>query len=510
MSERRQPLLKLQSITKQFPGVKALDSVSLEVEVGEVHGIAGENGAGKSTLMKMLTGAYHPDVGEIVFDGVELRRLTPRQAMDLGIACIYQELNLIPHLTVTENIFLGREEFAAKPLRVMDRARMRDDVARVMDELGLDIRPNAKVGSLGIGQQQMVEICKAVRSNARLIIMDEPTSSLSEKETQDLYRIIAHVKQRGVTILFISHRLDEVKYLCDRVTVLRDGQSVATINMKESTIDDIIRLMVGRDIKNKYPKVPAVRGDIVLSVKGLSRRGVLDNVSFDLRAGEVLGFAGLIGAGRTETFRAVTGADPKDAGEIEIFGKHVEIRTPRDSIREGIAFLTEDRKGQGLILIQSIEFNTTMVKMNQYARHSVLNLEKMRETTRRMIGELRIRAASIGTPVGKLSGGNQQKVVIAKWLLSQARIFVFDEPTRGIDVGAKLEVYKLINLLVERGAGVVIICSEMDEVMGMADRILVMHEGTVTGEFERADATREKIMYAASGITPEERALAVH
>jgi ribose transport system ATP-binding protein len=505
MSETRL-LLKLQSITKQFVGVKALDQVDLEVVAGEVHGIAGENGAGKSTLMKMLTGAYRPDAGKISFEGVEQKDLTPKRAIELGIACIYQELNLIPHLTVTENIFLGREKFALEAARMLDRKAMHDEVTTLLKDLGLNIRADSKVGALGVGQQQMVEICKAVRSNAKLIIMDEPTSSLSEKETADLYRIIAHVKKQGVTILFISHRLEEVRFLCDRVTVLRDGKSVACITMADSSVDEIIRLMVGRDIRNKYPKVRAERRGEVLSVKGLSRRGVLSNISFNLHGGEVLGFAGLVGAGRTETFRAITGADPKDTGVVKVFGKEVDIRSPRDSIREGIAFLTEDRKSQGLILIQSIAFNTTMVKMDQYAKHTVLDLGRIAETTKKMVADLQIRAAGINIPVGKLSGGNQQKVVIAKWLLSQAKIFVFDEPTRGIDVGAKLEVYKLINHLVAQGAGVVIICSEMDEVMGMADRIIVMHEGTITGEFTQEEATREKIMYAASGLDADAHA----
>lgn len=496
MSENR-VLLNLQSITKQFPGVKALDQVDLEVAAGEVHGIAGENGAGKSTLMKMLTGAYRPDTGKIIFDGVEQNHMTPRKAMELGIACIYQELNLIPHLTVTENIFLGREMFSVPGARVMDRKAMHDDATNLLRELGLNIRADAKLGSLGVGQQQMVEICKAVRSRAKLIIMDEPTSSLSEKETADLYRIIAHVKAQGVTILFISHRLEEVKFLCDRVTVLRDGKSVARVTMKDSSIDEIIRLMVGRDIRNKYPKVKAERRDEVLSVKGLGRKGVLSDINFTLYGGEVLGFAGLVGAGRTETFRAITGADPKDSGVVKVFGKEVNIRSPRDSIREGIAFLTEDRKGQGLILIQSIEFNTTMVKMDQYANRGVLNLNQMAETTKKMVGDLQIRVASIHHPVGKLSGGNQQKVVIAKWLNADADLFIFDEPTRGIDVGAKAEIFALIDGLVKQGRAVLMISSELPEIVSVCDRAYVMRDKRVAGELDRANLTQENVMRLA-------------
>ena len=500
MSNDENLLLKLDGVTKRFPGVLALNAVSLEVRAGEVHGITGENGAGKSTLIKILTGAHSCDTGQIVFAGQQLKSLTPRKSMQLGIACIYQELNLIPHLSVVENIFLGREVRAIKGLCVLDRKGMLEQATKLLDNLGLHISATARTGSLGIGHQQMVEICRAVIANAKLIIMDEPTSSLSEKEAEDLFRIIHRVKAQGVTVLFISHRLAEVKQNCDRVTVMRDGQTVAQVDMAETSVDQLIKLMVGRDIKNKYPKEAAAQGDEVLSVAGLNRKGVLRDINFTLRAGEVLGFAGLVGSGRTETMRAITGADRKDSGQIQVFGKDVAIRTPRDSIDAGIAFLTEDRKEQGLVLIQSVAFNSTIVKLEQHARFGILRLKEITRVAERLARELQLRTPGIESPVGKLSGGNQQKVVIAKWLLSKARIFIFDEPTRGIDVGAKVEVYKLINALVAGGAGVIIVCSEMDEVMGMADRILVMHEGQITGELSGAEATQEKIMYAASGM----------
>lgn len=495
-------LLKLENVTKRFPGVLALDSVRLDVIAGETHGLMGENGAGKSTLIKTLTGAYQPDSGEILFDGHLLKSLTPRHAMQLGIACIYQELNLIPHLSVVENIFLGREVYQLEALGVglLRRQDMLLQAEQLLQELGLGFDVKARVGTLGVGHQQMVEICRAVISKAKLIIMDEPTSSLSEKEAEDLFRIIAQVKARGVTVIFISHRLDEVKRICDRVTVMRDGQTVSCVNMAETSVDEIVRLMVGREIQNKYPKVKAPHGEPILTVEGLSQKGVLHDISFTLHAGEVLGFCGLVGAGRTETMRAITGADPKDAGVIKVSGKEVSIRNPRHSIDAGIAFLTEDRKGQGLILIQTVAFNTTLVKLDQFARNGVLKLKEIRSATEKLTRELLLRAPSVDALVGKLSGGNQQKVVIAKWLLSQARIFIFDEPTRGIDVGAKVEVYKLINKLVADGAGVIIVCSEMDEAMGMSDRILVMHEGSISGEFSQEEATQEKIMFAASGI----------
>ncbi|SKA16977.1 sugar ABC transporter ATP-binding protein [Consotaella salsifontis] len=494
-------LLQATGICKKFSGVVALDHVSLDAKAGEIHAIAGENGAGKSTLIKILTGAYTPDEGKIIFDGEEMIHTDPRRAMQAGIACIYQELNLIPHLTVTENIFLGREYRLVGHTNVLDRSRMRKEVGELMRELGLAIDPDARIATLGVGQQQMVEIARSVRSNAKLIIMDEPTSSLSEKDAEELFRIVHRIKARGVAVLFISHRLDEMKNHCDRVTILRDGSSVATLKIAETSVDEIIKLMVGRDITNKYPKVKATWGDVVLAVEGLTRKGVLHDISFELHAGEVLGLAGLVGSGRTETARVIAGADPLDKGRIKVFGKEVRIREPRDSIDAGIAFLTENRKEQGLILIQSVEFNSTMVKMEQYAKGSILDLAKLKAMTEKMATGLRLRAASVKMPVGQLSGGNQQKVVIAKWLLSHAKIFIFDEPTRGIDVGAKVEVYRLINELVAGGAGIIIICSEMDEVLGMADRILVMHEGRITANMMRSDATQEKIMYAASNVS---------
>ena len=518
-------LLKLSGVTKRFPGVLALDSVEMEVRAGEVHGITGENGAGKSTLIKILSGAYAPDQGEIVFNGHRLSHMTPLKAMGLGIACIYQELNLIPHLTVVENIFLGREihkarglmarglmarglmarglmarGLMARGLKILDRKRMIAEAEILLKDLQLSLNPRMRTGDLGIGHQQMVEICKAVHADAKLIIMDEPTSSLSEHEAEDLFRIIGQVKAKGVTVIFISHRLDEVKRICDRVTVLRDGRLVANRDIADASVDEIIRLMVGRDIVNKYPKLECRRGEEALSVEGLERRGVLHDVSFKAYSGEILGFAGLVGAGRTETARAVTGADPIDAGAIKVFGKEVRIRSPRDSIDAGIAFLTEDRKGQGLILIKSVSFNASIVGLERYTRFGFLLLKKIRSLTEKMAVDLQLRAPSVDTVVGQLSGGNQQKVVIAKWLLTKARIFIFDEPTRGIDVGAKVEVYNLMNELARNGAAVIIICSEMDEVLGMADRILVMHEGRITAEFDRAAATQEKILYAASGI----------
>jgi ribose transport system ATP-binding protein len=500
MATRSEPILRLRGITKAFPGVQALSDVDMDVRRAEVHGLLGENGAGKSTLIKILTGAIRPDRGEIHFEGKRLEPLDPRASLRLGIACIYQELNLIPHLTVAENIFLGRELRLLPRTPVLDRAAMRALTAKLLEELGLDLEPGRKVGSLGIGHQQMVEICKAVSTDARLIIMDEPTSSLSSKEAEDLFRIIARLKAKGVTTLYISHHLEEAKRLCSSATILRDGRKVADLEMAGTTIDRIIREMVGREITDQYPKVKAQVGAEALAVEHLGRRGKLHDISFKVHAGEVLGFAGLVGSGRTELVRAIVGADPMDEGRVRVFGREVRIRTPCDAIEQGIALLTEDRKDQGLILIQDVAFNSTLVCLRQYARCGVLSPRRTRAVAERLVKDLSIRPPDVGRPVGKLSGGNQQKVVIAKWLSSRARIFIFDEPTRGIDVGAKVEVYNLINKLVAEGAAVVIVCSDLPEVLGMADRILVMHEGRISGEFSREEATQEKIMYASVGV----------
>jgi ribose transport system ATP-binding protein len=418
--------------------------------------------------------------------------------MELGISCIYQELNQVNYMTVAENIFLGRE--LKKRNKFLDRKSQVEQARKILAEFEMDIDPNTPLGLLGVGRRQMVEICKAVNSKAKLIIMDEPTASLSEKETGELFKIIEKLRQQHVTIIFISHRLDEVKSVCDSLTVMRDGEVVANRRIDEVTVDDIIKLMVGRDIKNKYPKIETQRGDVVLEVKGLSKAGEFEDINFKVHAGEILGVSGLVGSGRTESIRGITGADPIDAGEVFIHGKKVHIRNPQDSIKQGIAFLTEDRKGQGLILLQTVEFNTTLVDLMQFkTKKPFLDLLKMKDTAKEMVKSLRIKVPDVTTLAGQLSGGNQQKVVLAKWLLSKSDVFIFDEPTRGIDVGAKIEVYNLINDLVSKGKAVIMISSEMDECMGMADRIIVYHEGKIMGELERDEFSNEKIMYAASG-----------
>jgi ribose transport system ATP-binding protein len=382
---------------------------------------------------------------------------------------------------------------------------MREESTRILKTLGLNIDPNTPVSLLGVGKQQMVEIARAVRAKSKMIIMDEPTASLSARETDELLEIIRLLKAEGVSIIFISHRLDEVIAISDRITVMRDGEMVSTVNTADVRIDNIVKLMVGRDITQKYPKIKTKPGKELLRVEGLTRSGVMHDVSFVVHEGEVLGFAGLVGAGRTETMRALTGADPLDSGKIFVKGQQIHIRSPRDSINAGIAFLTEDRKGQGLILIQDIEFNSTLVYLKHYVSGFLLKLKDCRADAELMVKEMRTRTPSVNQLVGNLSGGNQQKVVIAKWLLTRSKIFIIDEPPRGIDVGAKVEVYNLINKLTEQGAGVIMISSEMDECMGMSDRIMVMYEGRVTAEFSGSDITQEKIMFAASGLPAESR-----
>ena len=501
-------LFGLKNLTKRFPGVLALDKVSIDVRRGEVLGLVGENGAGKSTLIKAVTGAHAPDDGEITFDGKKMENITPHYSMALGIACIYQELNQVPQMTVYENIYLGREAISNKALGITNIALMREESKKILATLGLNIDPNTPVGSLGVGKQQMVEIARAVRANSKMIIMDEPTASLSAHETDELLSIIRYLKAEGVSVIFISHRLEEVLAITDRITVMRDGKVVDTVNTAEVNIDNIVKMMVGRDITQKYPKVKAQTGKEMLRAEGLTRKGVMENVSFVVHAGEVLGFAGLVGAGRTETMRALTGADPLDSGDIFVEGRKVRIKSPQDSINAGIAFLTEDRKGQGLILIQDIEFNSTLVHLKNYVFGFLLRLKKCRADAEYMVKEMRTRTPSVNQLVGNLSGGNQQKVVVAKWLLTQSKIFIIDEPTRGIDVGAKVEVYNLINKLTEQGAAVIMISSEMDECIGMSDRIIVMYEGRVTAELSGSDINQEKIMYAASGLPSTERAAA--
>ena len=497
-------LLKLEGISKSFPGVRALHNVHLEVRRGEVHALLGENGAGKSTLMKILSGAYTRDTGEIYWDGRPIVIHHPREAQDLGIGIIYQEFNLVPQLSIAENVWISREPFRNRTLQLIDWKEMWRRTQDLLDELHLPLDPRRLVAGLGVAQQQMVEIAKALSLDAKLLIMDEPTSALTETEINQLFSLIRRLKARGVSVVFISHHLDEVFQICDRGTVLRDGEYIATVDLAHVAEDDIIRLMVGRNLDQQYPKAPTSRGEEALRVEGLNREDVLYDISFTAYAGEILGIAGLVGAGRTELMRAVFGADPINSGRVYIFGKEVAVKSPQVAIRAGVGLLPEDRKQQGLVLMLSVLHNISMASLDRLTSHFLLRLGDEREQAGGFVDKLRIMTPSVNQPVQYLSGGNQQKVVLAKWLASHSKVLIFDEPTRGIDVGAKVEVYNLMNNLVENGVAVVMVSSEMPELLGMSDRILVMHEGRIAAELSRQEATQEKVLAAAMGADKDD------
>ena len=498
--EKADGFLRLVGISKSFPGVKALNDVHLNVREGEVHGLVGENGAGKSTLMKILSGAYVKDEGEIYWRGKKVEINKPKDSEDLGIAIIYQEFNLVPQLSISENIWLGREPLINKTLHLIDWAEMHKKSHELLEELNLDFDPKRPVAGLGVASQQMVEIAKALSLNAKLLIMDEPTSALSKNEIDQLFSVIQTLKKKGVSIIYISHHLDEVFEICDRGTVLRDGNYVATIDPKHTSKDELIQLMVGRTLDQQYPKVKAIRGKEILRVENLNREGVLKDISFSAYAGEVLGISGLVGAGRTELVKAIFGADPIDSGKIFINGKEINISSPQSAIKAGMGLLPEDRKYEGLVLLLSVKQNVSMASLDKLMRHGMLQLNAEKLKVKDFIDKLRILTPSIEKKAQDLSGGNQQKVVLAKWLASQSQILIFDEPTRGIDVGAKVEVYNLMNELVQNGVAVIMVSSEMPELLGMSDRILVMHQGQLVSEFKCEEATQEKILSAAMGV----------
>lgn len=498
------PLIELRKVSKFFPGVIALNKADLKLYSGEVHGLMGENGAGKSTLIKLLTGAYKPDEGEMLLDGQPLKVNGPKDAMNMGLTAIYQELNVIPKLTVWENIFLGRELRNKKGL--LDIPQMKERAKELLQQLRQNIDVDEKVENLGMGHQQMVEICKALVLESRLIIMDEPTSSLSAGETEELLRTAWELRDRGMAIVFISHHMDEIFRICDRLTVLRDGCVIQSMLAKDTNTENLIKLMVGRDINQQFPKIVAAKKEELLRIEDFtSEDGSFKDISFSVCGGEVLGFAGLVGAGRTEVMRAIFGADARKTGKVYVKGKEADIRSPKAAISYGIAFLTEDRKGEGLVLSNTVGFNINLSTFEKSKRGLLLNNALLRNKAKNDITQLRIKTPSINTTVRGLSGGNQQKVVIAKWLETNADIFIMDEPTRGLDVGAKLEVYNIINNLVSEGKAVIMVSSELPEVMGMSDRIIVMHEGYMAGEFKRDEVEREAIMMAASGGEQNDR-----
>ena len=487
----------MREIRKTFPGVVALDGVDFSLRRGEVHILLGENGAGKSTLMKILSGAYQKTAGRIALGGREVEIRNPAHAQSLGISTIYQEFNLVPHLSVGENIFLGREPLRAFGL--IDRRAVNRKASEVLHGLGLSLDPRRPVKGLRVAEQQMVEVAKALSLEARVLIMDEPTAALAEHEIKELFAAIRGLKEKGVSVVYISHRMEELFEIGDRVTVLRDGRSAGTFDVRATNKFELIRLMVNRDLTELFPKEHAARGEEVLRVEGLTTRGGLNGVSFSLHRGEVLGVAGLLGAGRTELARAVFGLDKVESGAVTIKGKARRLGSPRAAINLGVGFLTEDRKAQGLVLPLSVKENVCLPSVDRFASWGWMDAKGERRAAERYVRELRIRTPGLEQKVVYLSGGNQQKVVLSKWLCSEADIFIFDEPTRGVDVGAKAEIYQLMNRLAASGVAIIMISSELPEILGMSDRILVMRGGRVACEFTAAEATQEKILECALG-----------
>jgi len=489
----------MRGIGKSFPGVRALKDVSLTLYSGEVLALVGENGAGKSTLMKILAGAQRADQGAIVIDGAEVSIASPRDAERLGIGMIYQEFNLVPQLNALQNIMLGKE-----PVRrfMLDERAARERAGAVLQELGIELPLDRPASRLSVAQQQLIEIAKALSKRARIIVMDEPTAALTDREIDALFALIALLKTAGAGIIYISHRMEELPKIADRITVLRDGAVVETRNASAFPPADVIHAMVGRPLDAQFPTLEPVRGDaaIVLDVRDLSRHPAIADISFSVRAGEIVGLAGLIGAGRTEIVRAIAGADTPDSGAVEIDGKPALIRTPHDGIAAGIAFITEDRKGQGLVLGMSVRENITLAHLAQFVnREHLISQSREEQTARKMIADLHVRTPSPEQLVRNLSGGNQQKVVLAKWLLGEARVFLFDEPTRGIDVGAKAEIYGLMKTLLGNGAAIVMVSSELPEVLGMSHRVLAIRGGRIVREFTRETATPDAVIAAATG-----------
>ena len=494
-------VVELKNATKRFPGVVALKNMNLAVKPGEILGLIGENGAGKSTLIKVLTGVHKADEGQIFVDGVEQHFKDPNDSAAAGIACVYQELNIEPLLSITDNIFINK--WIKGKSGLLDYPAMHKKAKEVMLSLGQDVDPTKPAGNFGMGVQQMIEIAKAVLIDAKMIIMDEPTSSLGEKEVEQLMKTCRELKSRGIGIVFVSHKLEELFELCDRVTVIRDGEYIWTKNISDTDNDDLIAGMVGRTLENQFPKEFGTKGECFLKAEHLEEGGVLHDVSFEAYGGQILGFAGLVGAGRTETMRAIFGADPLDGGKIYVHGKETKIKAPSDAIKAGIAFLTEDRKGQGLVLAQTIRTNLILANMKGFSNGPFLDEKRILESGEKNIAALRIKTPSIDEIVGQLSGGNQQKVVIGKWVNTDADIFIFDEPTRGIDVGAKVEVYNVMNDLVKQGKCVIMISSEMPEILGMSDRVIVMRGGKVMADVDRDSKhfNQEDLMKAAWGGT---------
>jgi ribose transport system ATP-binding protein len=492
-------LVLMEEIEKSFPGVHALSKCRFELLSGEIHALIGENGAGKSTLMKVLTGIYKKDGGRIYVKGKEVEINSPKEAQNLGIGIIHQELNLMPHLTVAQNIFIGREP-RKKVKILLNEKEINEKTRKLFEMMHLQLNPQTKVSELTVAKQQMVEIAKALSFNSEVLIMDEPTAALTESEIEELFRIINKLRESGVGIVYISHRMEELKKISDRVTVMRDGCYIDTVNTKDVAIDQIINMMVGRVIYETKPQIPEnANQEIVLEVKNLNRGKEIKNVSFKLKKGEILGFAGLMGAGRTEVARAIFGADPLESGEVYVMGKKVHIKTPGDAVKHGIGYLSEDRKRFGLTVGMDIVNNIVLANLDKYlSLFGWVKRAKTHLTAEKYVNALKIKTPSVFQKAKNLSGGNQQKVVIGKWLARESNILIFDEPTRGIDVGAKSEIYTLLRELASQGKSIIMISSELPEILRMSHRIMVMCEGRITGELTADEATQERIMQSAT------------
>ena len=491
--------LKLENITKIFPGVRALDNVGFELRRGEIHALMGENGAGKSTFIKVITGVYTPDEGSITLNGTPVSFKNPRDAQHHSIAAIYQHSTSYPHLNITENIFIGHETVKG-PLKSIDWKTLHRRAFGLLKELGCELDTYTPVGDLTVAEQQVVEIAKAISMNAGILIMDEPTASLSKRECDNLYAIAEQLRDQGVSIIFISHRFEDMYRLASRVTVLRDGQYIGTWNVGDIESKDLINAMVGREIEQVYPEKTCETGEEIFRVEGLSRTGFFKDVSFSLKKGEILGFTGLVGAGRTDVMQSVFGIIPPDSGEVYLDGKRLSVKKPVDAMNAGIGLLPEDRQKQSLILDWEIYRNITISNLKPFTRLSVINKQQERDKAKELGEKIAIKAPTVFEKASALSGGNQQKVVICKLLNSDLRVLILDEPTKGVDVGAKTQIYEIMNGLAAQGYGIIMISSDMPEVLGMSDRIIAMHEGRVTGEFLRGEATQEEILAAVMNL----------
>ena len=489
--------IEMRGINKAFGSNQVLKDAGFLLKDGEVHALMGENGAGKSTLMKILTGVYTKDAGTIYVDGQEVSYKNPQEAEKAGIVFIYQELNVLFDLTVEENLFMGKE--ITKHFGICDKKAMRAKAQEIMDRMGVNIPIDAVMSDLSVGQQQMVEICKALMVDAKVLIMDEPTAALTQSETEVLFEVMSSLRSKGVSIVYISHRMEEIFELCDRITILRDGQYIDTKYIKDITMDDVVQMMIGREIGERFPSRNVAIGGEVLRVEDLTHEKFFRNVNFSVRAGEVLGVSGLMGAGRTEIMQAIFGNLPGVTGKIFIEGQEISIRNPRQAIAAGIGFITEDRKTEGLLLEKSIAENIELANLGKVSKSSVLSAKKGTELVKRGISEFRIKCFGPEHECGNLSGGNQQKVVLAKWIYTDPKILILDEPTRGVDIGAKKEIYSVINELAAKGVAVIMVSSELPEVLGMSDRIMVVHEGKVTGIIDAATADQAKVMTLATG-----------